>query len=41
MSDPALVHHYFDLDAEVVYAVCSDHIGPLADVVQQMLMDSQ
>ena len=34
-------HHYFDLDADVVYTVCTDHIEPLADVVQQMLADLQ
>jgi len=32
-------HHYFDLDAEIVYAVCTDHIGKLAEVVQQMRTD--
>jgi uncharacterized protein with HEPN domain len=32
-------HHYFDLDAEVVYAVCTDHIEKLAEVVQQMRTD--
>jgi uncharacterized protein with HEPN domain len=32
-------HHYFDLDAEVVYTVCTEHIQVLAEVVQQMLHD--
>ena len=32
-------HHYFDLDAEIVYAVCADHIQPLTIVVQQILAD--
>lgn len=32
-------HHYFDLDAEIVYTVCTDHIQPLADVVRQMIDD--
>jgi len=32
-------HHYFDLDAEVVYAVCDVHIDELARTVQRMLAD--
>ncbi|MEW5986278.1 MAG: DUF86 domain-containing protein [Chloroflexota bacterium] len=32
-------HHYFDLDAEVVYAVCTDHIGNLAQAIRQMIAD--
>lgn len=32
-------HHYFDMDAEIVYAVCTDHIEKLAEVVQQMRAD--
>lgn len=34
-------HHYFDLDADVVYTVCTDHIEPLADVVRRMLAELQ
>lgn len=34
-----LTHHYFDLDAEVVYSVCAQHIEPLAQTVQAMLTD--
>ena len=34
-----LSHHYFDLDAEVVYAVCDMHIEELAQTVQRMLAD--
>jgi len=34
-----LSHHYFDLDAEVVYAVCDTHIEELARTVQRMLTD--
>ncbi len=34
-----LSHHYFDLDAEVVYTVCDTHIDQLVQVVQQMLTD--
>jgi len=32
-----LSHHYFDLDPEVVYSVCKNHIGPLRATVQEML----
>ena len=32
-----LSHHYFDVDAEVVYAVCAKHIENLASPVQVML----
>jgi uncharacterized protein with HEPN domain len=32
-------HHYFDLDAEVVYAVCDVHLDELAQAVQRMLAD--
>jgi len=34
-----LSHHYFDLDAEAVYAVCDTHIEELAQTVQRMLTD--
>ena len=34
-----LSHHYFDLDAEVVYAVCGTHIEKLAQTVQRILAD--
>ncbi len=34
-----LSHHYFDLDAEVVYSVCDTHIEELAQTIQQMLTD--
>jgi uncharacterized protein with HEPN domain len=32
-------HHYFDVDAEVIYAVCTDHINQLELVIQQMISD--
>ena len=32
-------HHYFDLDAEVVYAVCDMHIDELAQTIQRILAD--
>jgi uncharacterized protein with HEPN domain len=34
-----LSHHYFDLDAEVVYSVCVNHIEVLMQTVQSMLAD--
>lgn len=32
-----LSHHYFDVDAEVVYATCQSDIEPLATSVQRIL----
>jgi uncharacterized protein with HEPN domain len=34
-----LSHHYFDLDAEVVYSVCTEHIEVLEEVVGIMITD--
>jgi uncharacterized protein with HEPN domain len=34
-----LSHHYFDLDAEVVYSVCENHIRVLTQTIQVMLAD--
>ena len=34
-----LSHHYFDLDAEVVYSVCANHIEGLTQTIQVMLAD--
>ena len=34
-----LSHHYFDLDAEVVYTVCHRHIGEIEETVQRMVAD--
>ena len=34
-------HHYFDLDAEIVYTVCTDHVQPLAAVVRQMIAEQR
>jgi len=30
-------HHYFDVDAEVIYDVCKNHINPLAKTIKDML----
>lgn len=32
-----LSHHYFDLDPEVVYSVCKNHIAPLRNTVQEII----
>jgi uncharacterized protein with HEPN domain len=34
-----LSHHYFDLDAEVVYTVCDTHIEELAETLRHILAD--
>ena len=34
-----LSHHYFDMDAEVVYTVCSEHIPVLIQVLEYILSD--
>ena len=34
-----LSHHYFDLDAEVVYSVCEHYVEELARTVQRMLTE--
>ena len=34
-----LSHHYFDLDAEIVYSVCANHIEVLTQTIQVMLAD--
>lgn len=36
-----LSHHYFDVDAEIVYNVCVQHIPELSDTVSQMLQTLQ
>lgn len=32
-------HHYFDIDAEVIYHVCKNYIGPMAQTVAQIIHD--
>ncbi len=34
-----IAHHYFDIDAEVVYSVCKQHIPILEKVIYRMLME--
>ncbi|MCX6583247.1 MAG: DUF86 domain-containing protein [Candidatus Aminicenantes bacterium] len=32
-----ITHHYFDLDAEVVFDVCENHIEDLAKTINKIL----
>jgi uncharacterized protein with HEPN domain len=34
-----LSHHYFDVDAEVVFSVCEDHIPSVLHTIRRMLTD--
>lgn len=34
-----LSHHYFDIDSELVYAVCDLHLSRLAEAVKVMIED--
>jgi uncharacterized protein with HEPN domain len=34
-----ITHHYFDVDAEVIYDVCVNHIGKLEETIQRMICD--
>jgi len=34
-----LSHHYFDLNAEVVFEVTTEHIGSLQEVLKQIIKD--
>ena len=34
-----IAHHYFDLDAEIVYDVIKHDLPKLKDVLQQMVYD--
>ena len=34
-----LTHHYFDLDAEIVYSVCENQIEELGRTIQRMLTE--
>ena len=37
LARETLSHHYFDIDAEIVYEVCTRHIPELAESVRRML----
>jgi uncharacterized protein with HEPN domain len=32
-------HHYFDIDAEIVYAVCTDHLPVMRGIINNILQD--
>ena len=34
-----ITHHYFDIDAETIYAVCSDHVPLMRKVIVRILTD--
>lgn len=36
-----ITHHYFDIDAETVFVVCSEHIPEMKKVVDKILNDLQ
>ena len=32
-------HHYFDVDADLIYDVCANHIGKLGETIETMIND--
>ena len=34
-----ITHHYFDIDAEIVFTVCSEHIPQMKKVIKKILDD--
>ena len=32
-------HHYFDVDADLIYDVCANHIAKLGENIQKMIND--
>jgi len=32
-------HHYFDVDAALIYDVCANHVGKLDETIQKMIYD--
>ncbi len=36
-----ITHHYFDIDAEIVYAVCSEHIPIMMSVINKIIADRE
>ena len=34
-------HHYFDIDAEAIYKVCTDHVKMLAQVIKKIMKEVQ
>ncbi|MBI5483607.1 MAG: DUF86 domain-containing protein [Deltaproteobacteria bacterium] len=36
-----IAHHYFDIDAEQVYWICSHHVAPLSATLKKMIGELQ
>jgi len=36
-----ITHHYFDIDAETIHAVCSEHIPKMKTVIEKIIDDIQ
>ncbi len=36
-----LSHHYFDLDAEIIFNICENYLTSLLDVTKMMIVDIQ
>ena len=34
-----LTHHYFDLDAETIFAICNEHLEKLLEITKKMIID--
>ncbi|WP_041245513.1 HepT-like ribonuclease domain-containing protein [Geotalea uraniireducens] len=34
-----ITHHYFDIDAETIYVVCSEHVPEMKKVIARILID--
>ena len=34
-----ITHHYFDIDAETVFVVCSEHIPDMKKVIKKIIKD--
>jgi uncharacterized protein with HEPN domain len=34
-----ITHHYFDIDAETIYAVCTEHVPLMRQVIGRILVD--
>jgi len=34
-----ITHHYFDIDAEEIFRVCTKHISPLSDTIKKIIND--
>ena len=34
-----ITHHYFNLDADLVFNVCNEKIGPMKNVIEQIIDD--